>query len=179
MSGKAGGQAMAGKHHGRDCGGCALGSRREFLGLMSGTLAAVTMTQDWAAAMGATGIAETATVHAGQNTLTYPLPASDGVSIDKKEQIILVRYQQKVYAFPLACPHENTALRWRQGDLRFQCPRHDSKYKPDGTFMAGRATRNMDRYGVSHNGGAVVVDLTKLYQSDTQAGQWAAASANV
>ncbi len=113
----------------------------------------------------------------GATTLTYPVPAGDGVTIDKKEQIILVRYQQKLYAFPLACPHENTALRWRQGDLRFQCPRHDSKYRPDGAFMTGRATRNMDRYAVSRNGGSVVVDLTKLYQSDTQAAQWATASA--
>ena len=44
--------------------------------------------------------------------------------------------------------------------------------------MDGRATRNMDRYGVSRSGGSVVVDLTKLYQSDTQAAQWAAASAS-
>lgn len=169
---------MAGTNHDNDCGGCVLGSRREFLGRVSGALAAVAVTEGWAAAMG-TGIVETSAEQAGQTTLSYPVPAGDGVSIDKKEQIILVRYQQKLYAFPLACPHENTALRWRQGDLRFQCPRHDSKYKPDGTFMAGRATRNMDRYAVSRNGAAVVVDLTKLYQSDTQAAQWAAASAAV
>lgn len=160
----------------RACSGCAAGSRREFLGLVSGTLAAAAVADEWVATLGAAGIAETTAAQAGPTTLTYPVPPGDGVSIDKKEQIILVRFQQKIYAFPLACPHENTALRWRQGDLRFQCSRHDSKYKPDGTFMAGRATRNMDRYGVSRNGASVVVDLTKLYQSDTQAAQWAAAS---
>lgn len=158
------------------CGGCALGSRRQFLGRVSGALAAALACDDWAEAMGAAAVVETSAVQSGPTTLTYPVPAGDGVSIDKKEQMILVRFQQKVYIFPLACPHENTALRWRQGDLRFQCPRHDSKYRPDGTFMTGRATRNMDRYGVSRNGASVVVDLTKLYQSDTQAAQWAAAS---
>ena len=164
---------------GNECGGCALGSRRKFLGRVSGVLAATAMCEAWVAALGATGITEVAGERAGQTTITYPVPAGDGVSIDKKEQLILVRFQQKIFVFPLACPHENTALRWRQGDLRFQCPRHDSKYKPDGTFMDGRATRNMDRYGVSRNGASVVVDLTKLYQSDTQAAQWAAASAPV
>lgn len=163
----------------RDCSSCTLGSRREFLGLVSGTLTAAAVADEWVATLGAGGITETSAAQAGPTTLTYPLPAGDGVTIDKKEQMIIVRFQQKVYVFPLACPHENTALRWRQSDLRFQCPRHDSKYKPDGTFMAGRATRNMDRYGVSRNGASVVVDLTKLYQSDTQAAQWASASAPV
>lgn len=152
------------------------GSRREFLGRVSSALVAATVCDDWVATLGAKGITETTAEQAGPTTLTYPVPAGDGVSIDKKEQMILVRFQQKVYVFPLACPHENTALRWRQGDLRFQCPRHDSKYKSDGTFMSGRATRNMDRYGVSRNGASVVVDLTKLYQSDTHASDWAAAS---
>lgn len=160
----------------RGCSGCSTGSRRQFLGLVSGTFAAVAVADDWIATLGAAGISEATATQADPTTLTYPVPASDGVSIDKKEQIILVRFHQKIYAFPLACPHENTALRWRQGDLRFQCSRHDSKYQPDGTFMAGRATRNMDRYGLSRNGASVIVDLTKLYQSDTQAGQWAAAS---
>jgi nitrite reductase/ring-hydroxylating ferredoxin subunit len=160
-----------------ECDGCALGSRRQFLGRVTGTVAAAVLCDDWTAALGATAVTDATAVQAGVTTLTYPVPAGDGVSIDKKEQIILVRYQQKVYAFPLACPHENTALRWRQGDLRFQCPRHDSKYRPDGTFMTGRATRNMDRYAVSRSGGSIVIDLTTLYQSDTHAAQWAAASA--
>ena len=70
------------------------------------------------------------------------MPAADGVTIDRDAQVILVRFQQKVYAFNLACPHENTALRWRERDVRFQCPRHESQYQPDGTFIraARRAT---------------------------------------
>jgi len=160
-----------------ECGACPLGSRRAFLGRVSGALAIVALDDDWLAAFGATAVSEVTAEQSTANALTYPAPAGDGVSIDKKEQIILVRYQQKVYAFPLACPHENTALRWRQRDLRFQCERHGSRYQPDGTFMTGRATRNMDRYAVSHNGGSIVVDLTKLYQSDSHAAEWAAAAA--
>src|SRR5438874_1263345 len=39
----------------------------------------------------------------------YPIPSADGVTIDRKAQVIVVRYQQHLYAFNLACPHENTA----------------------------------------------------------------------
>jgi Rieske Fe-S protein len=80
-----------------------------------------------------------------------------------------------IYAFALACPHENTALRWRPQDQRFQCPRHESKYQPDGTFLSGRATRNMDRFALRLDGQKIVVNLAKLYQSDRQKTEWEAA----
>jgi Rieske Fe-S protein len=106
---------------------------------------------------------------------TYPVPREDGVTIDHDAQVILVRNQQRMYAFNLACPHENTALRWRAEDHRFQCPRHQSKYQPDGTFISGRATRNMDRFAVHRSGDSLVVDLSKLYRSDQQPAEWAKA----
>jgi nitrite reductase/ring-hydroxylating ferredoxin subunit len=113
---------------------------------------------------------------AGPGERSYPVPAADGVTIDRDGQVILARFQAKVYAFALACPHENTALRWRARDVRFQCPRHESQYKPDGTFMQGRATRNMDRFAVRKDGGSVFVDTSRLFRSDQQAADWAAAS---
>ena len=154
------------------CAGCTRGSRREFLGHVSGAVAAAVMCEGWVAALGATGIVEVSAAQTGPTTLTYPVPAGDGVSIDKKEQMILVRFQQKVYVFPLACPHENTALRWRQGDMRFQCPRHDSKYQarrhlhgrsrdPQHGPLWGQPQRRLCRGGpdeavsVRHPGGAV------------------------
>jgi Rieske Fe-S protein len=106
----------------------------------------------------------------------YPLPAADGVTIDRKTQIIIVRYQAHLYAFNLACPHENTALKWLPKDGRFQCPKHDSKYQPSGQFIGGRATRNMDRLGVRLEGDMLVVDLSMFYQSDKNPTGWAAAN---
>ncbi len=105
----------------------------------------------------------------------YPIPATDSVNIDGDNDVIIVRFASHVYAFSLSCPHENTALRWRQQDLRFQCPRHESKYQPDGTFISGRATRNMDRFAVRRDGQNVMVDLAKLYRSDQQKTAWDAA----
>jgi len=103
---------------------------------------------------------------------TYPIPAADGVQIDKDNEVILARSGKSVYAFALACPHQNTALRWDAGNNRFQCPKHKSKYRPDGTFIEGRATRSMDRYAVRLVGSSVAVDVDKLYQEDTDLTQW-------
>ena len=139
----------------RDCDLCsACPSRRTFLTQVSGSLLA---------GMLAPVLADAATPEQ-----RYPIPASDGATIDKKAQVILVRDQQKVYAFNLACPHENTALKWRDKDHRFQCPKHDSKYTPDGTFKEGRATRNMDRLAIRREGDQVVVDVNRLFRSDQQ-----------
>jgi len=78
-------------------------------------------------------------------------------------------------AFNLACPHENTALKWREGDKRFQCPKHDSKYTPEGVFTDGRATRNMDRLAIRRQGVQVIVGLDRLFKSDQNSTEWAAA----
>ena len=110
---------------------------------------------------------------------TYPIPAGDAVSIDRESEVILIRFHEQAFAFNLACPHENTALRWRQEDGRFQCPRHGSKYQPDGTFISGRATRNMDRFAIRRAGDTLVVDLNRLYRSDQQKTEWAAASVSL
>jgi nitrite reductase/ring-hydroxylating ferredoxin subunit len=105
----------------------------------------------------------------------YPVPAADGVTIDRSNQIIVVRYQNALYAFNLACPHENTALKWLPKDRRFQCPKHESQYQPTGIFTSGRATRNMDRLGVRLEDNALVVDVSKFFQSDKNPAGWAAA----
>jgi Rieske Fe-S protein len=78
-------------------------------------------------------------------------------------------------ASTLACPHQNTALRWIEKDHRFQCPRHHSKYEPDGTFISGRATRSMDRYAIRREGANIVVDFSTLHEQDTDPAGWSAA----
>ena len=106
---------------------------------------------------------------------SYPIPPADGVQIDRDQEVILVRWQSAVYAFNLSCPHQHTALRWNQGDGQFQCPKHHSKYRPDGTFVSGRATRGMDRFSVTRNGDEIVVDLDAMHKEDKDAAGWAAA----
>jgi Rieske Fe-S protein len=157
------------------CDGCEMRSRRSFVLRVTGAVALLATADEWVARLGAEGVSDVAASQTDAETASYPVPAKDGVSIDKKEQVILVRYKSKVMAFPLSCPHENTALRWKDGDLRFQCPKHDSKYTPEGVFTSGRATRNMDRFALTRDGAKVVVHLNQWFQSDTQATEWAGA----
>jgi nitrite reductase/ring-hydroxylating ferredoxin subunit len=107
--------------------------------------------------------------------VTYPIPATDSVSIDATQEVILVRWEGKVYAFNLSCPHQNTALRWQEDEHRFQCPKHKSRYQPDGTFISGRATRGMDRLAIRREGEAVVVDVDRMFKQDVDAAGWGGA----
>ena len=71
------------------------------------------------------------------NEKRFPLPAGDSVNIDRQTQVILVRFQNSVYAFALACPHEHAAVKWLPKDHRFQCSKHDSQYQPNGILHRG------------------------------------------
>lgn len=106
----------------------------------------------------------------------YPIPAADGVNVDRAAQLIVVRAQGHVYVFALSCPHQNNAVKWLPKDHRFQCTKHDSQYQPDGVYTAGRATRNLDRYVIRRDGDTVVVDLHRWVQSDKDPAGWAAAT---
>jgi Rieske Fe-S protein len=108
---------------------------------------------------------------------SYAIPAADGAQIDKQNEVILVRWQDGLYAFSLSCPHQNTALKWNDTDHRFQCPKHHSEFTPDGSYVkdSGRATRNMDRFAIARDGAGVSVDLDKLYEEDTDGPAWGAA----
>jgi len=106
----------------------------------------------------------------------YPIPPSDGATIDRDAQVVLVRYQNHVVALALACPHQNAAVKWLPSDGRFQCSKHDSRYTPDGVHTSGRATRNMDRFPITKDGTVVVVDVSRVYRSDQDAAGWAAAT---
>jgi nitrite reductase/ring-hydroxylating ferredoxin subunit len=99
------------------------------------------------------------------------------VTIDRANEVILVRWKGQVYAFNLSCPHQKTALKWLASDSMFKCPKHKSKYQPDGTFMSGKATRNMDRFRVRRVGKNVVVSVGTLYRSDKQTALWTSARA--
>ncbi|HET6762725.1 MAG TPA: Rieske (2Fe-2S) protein, partial [Longimicrobiaceae bacterium] len=106
---------------------------------------------------------------------SYAIPAADGAQIDRENEVIVVRSQNSVYAFALSCPHQNTALRWQPAEGQFQCPKHHSRYRPDGTFIRGRATRGMDRFAVHREGGAVLVDMERLIEQTEDPAAWNAA----
>ena len=155
------------------CVACDATGRRDFLldALRAGAvaLAAIGFAPGDAGAM---PLRFTSALSASGTEKSYAVPAADGVQIDKENEVILSRVGRQVYAFALACPHQNTALRWEGDDHRFQCPKHKSTYRPDGTFIEGRATRSMDRYAIRLAGANVVVDIDTIIQEDLDKARW-------
>ena len=171
-----------------ECGGCTLQAalhapaameRREFMRAGALALASLGILALGTRTAGAMQVQAISSLPALRGDLhqekRYAVPAADGVSIDKDNSVIIARTAGKVYAFSLACPHQNTALRWVEDDKQFFCPKHKSHYKADGTFIEGRATRDMDRLAVRKDAQALVVDVDTLYQQDLNLAQWTAA----
>jgi Rieske Fe-S protein len=109
----------------------------------------------------------------------YTVPSTDSVEVDRKQEVILVRHGGVIAAFALSCPHQRSMLRWREKDGIFQCTKHHSEYAPTGEYLRGRATRNMDRLAIQLDGADVVVDSSRVVQSDSDAAGWAAAAVNL
>jgi nitrite reductase/ring-hydroxylating ferredoxin subunit len=155
------------------CVGCALHeSRRAFLREVAAAFAGIAALLGVPASADALSVRLASALHVNGVEATYPLPETDGITIDRDHEIILVRWEGSVYAFRLSCPHQKTALKWKDKDGRFQCPKHKSKYQPDGTFISGRATRGMDRYAVRRRNGEIVVDTSKVYLEDKDGAGW-------
>lgn len=157
------------------CSGCALVDRRDFLRSAT-TMAAAALVALGAspARAAAAPIGFISDLGGGREDKTYPIPAADGTQIDKSNETIITRWQGKVYVFNLACPHQNTALKWWDKDHQFECPKHHSRFTPDGTYIkdSGRATRGLDRFDVRKQGDTIVVNLDKLYQEDDDEALW-------
>jgi nitrite reductase/ring-hydroxylating ferredoxin subunit len=159
-----------------DCSECPLVERRAFLReagvMLAGLAVSLGGAPETARALTVTfgrALARTGEEH------SYAIPAADGAMIDRDVEVIVVRYRGKAYVFNLSCPHQRTALRWWPEDGQFQCPKHHSRYTPDGVFISGRATRSMDRFGVRKDGGNIVADLDRFYRQDQHPTEWGAA----
>jgi len=164
---------------GDECRECPVASRREFLRDAALAVAGIAASLGFARSASALPehfrIGSTRALRRLNDALTYPIPAADGADIDREAEVILVRWQNAVYAFNLSCPHQNTALRWNDVDHRFQCPKHHSQYQPDGEFITGRATRGMDRFSIRREGDKVVVDVDAMHRQDEDPAGWNAA----
>ena len=159
-----------------DCNSCPLTStRRDFVRDAAVSVAGVIASLGLSSTAAALPVSLIDALARSAEKITYAIPAKDGVQIDKGNEVILVRWQNSVYAFNLSCPHQNTELRWNDAAKQFQCPKHKSKYTPVGSFISGRATRGMDRFAISRQGNSVVVDEDELYEEDEHEAQWKAA----
>jgi nitrite reductase/ring-hydroxylating ferredoxin subunit len=105
----------------------------------------------------------------------YIIPSTDGASVDVANEVLLVRWTGRLYAFDLACPHRGARLQW-QGAGGVSCPKHKARFAADGAHVGGRRTRDLDRYAVRIIGSRVEVDLGTRLRADVNAAAWAAAS---
>lgn len=162
------------------CAACGIdASRRSFLRDVTLAIAGIAATLGIPASARALAVSGARATDATGDTVKYPVPAADGVTFDKEREIILVRWQGSLHAFRLSCPHQKTALKWKESDARFQCPKHKSRYQPDGTFISGRATRGMDRFAVRRVGNDLVVDTSQVFLEDKDKAGWSGAVARV
>src|SRR3954453_7915331 len=95
------------------CAGCPVGTRREFLmdalRASAVALAAIGFSADRATAM---PLRFVSALSSSGDEHSYPIPGTDGVQIDRANEVILARSGKSVYVFALSCPHQNTALKW-------------------------------------------------------------------
>jgi Rieske Fe-S protein len=160
-----------------DCEQCPLVGRRDFLRDASLAAAGILIGLGAVPLPAPAQVAFIAPVRSRGEEKTYAIPAADGTQIDKGSGTILTRWQGKVYVYSLACPHQNTGLRWYDKDNRFECPKHHSRFEPDGESVkdSGRATRGLDRFAVRRDGANVIANLDKMYKQDEDEADWTAA----
>ncbi|MGA1308754.1 MAG: ubiquinol-cytochrome c reductase iron-sulfur subunit [Gemmatimonadaceae bacterium] len=102
----------------------------------------------------------------GGATVTYPIPTTDGATIDRANQVILVRYQGMVHALARECPHKGTMVDWQPAQNRLYCPKHKSTFTANGTRIQGKSPRSMDRHPVKVENGMLVVDTATVIEGD-------------
>jgi nitrite reductase/ring-hydroxylating ferredoxin subunit len=105
----------------------------------------------------------------------YQIPAADSVSIDEDNEVILVRWQKRAYAFSSRCTHRGAPLQWRENEGRVFCPKHKARFRPDGAHDSGRRARDLDRYGIRRRGDALAIDLAVLHRADDDVAAWSRA----
>jgi len=99
-------------------------------------------------------------------TISYPIPTTDGATIDRANQVILVRYQGMVHALARECPHKGTMVDWQPAQNRLYCPKHKSTFTANGTRIQGKSPRSMDRHPIRLEGGKLVVDTATVIEGD-------------
>ena len=140
----------------------ASGDRRRFL--RDGLMAVAVLTALGATADRLEALTRSYAVGVLRGTeLRFPIPAADGATIDAANQVIIARYQGAVHAFVLECPHRGTDVQWQGDRGRFYCPKHKSTFRPEGSLIAGKAERGLDRYPAqTHSSHEIFHTLPKL-----------------
>lgn len=107
--------------------------------------------------------------------LAYALPASDSVSVDPGNDVIIARWQNRAYAFSLKCPHRGATLEWKADESRIFCPKHKARFTPDGNHFSGRETTALDRFRITREGSEIIVSLDAVLKQGEDPAAWSSA----
>jgi nitrite reductase/ring-hydroxylating ferredoxin subunit len=150
------------------CGDCpaAAATRRAFLRDVAVAVAGAVAFGAFAGPAFAESVSEGKPIARRGMLRTYAIPGADSIVVDVDSDVALARWQSRVYAFSLRCPHRGTRLEWHADEARMFCPKHKARFRPDGAHDSGRASRDLDRFAIQRQNGVVVVDLDTLYRAD-------------
>jgi cytochrome b6-f complex iron-sulfur subunit len=93
----------------------------------------------------------------------------DGVSDEfaKKNRVLVVRHEGKIYAPTATCTHKNCAVKLKENaskEKEIVCPCHGSKFTVQGTSTKGPAKGSLYRYAISVNAdGDIIVNKEKQF----------------
>jgi nitrite reductase/ring-hydroxylating ferredoxin subunit len=153
----------------------ATASRRAFLRDVGLAAVAALAVAGLPAAALAESVVETSPIRQVGRRRVYAIPRGDSIAVDAASDVIMARWQGRVYAFSLKCPHRGTRLEWRPNEQRIFCPKHKARFAPHGAHDSGRASRDLDRHAVAREGGSISVDLDAVFRADTDRPAWEAA----
>ena len=114
-----------------------------------------------------------------QGEVAYPIPKGDGVQFDEATGVILVRWQQHLYAFSSECPHRGATLSYLAAENRIYCRKHKARFAPDGAWQSGRETSALDRFPLRLDAGQALVRVDAPLEAERDPAGYAAASAGV
>ena len=89
---------------------------------------------------------EPSTTFRAGNPDLYPVHS---VTFLQDQQVYIVRMPEGFYAVSAVCTHLGCITQWRPDADMIACPCHGSKFKPDGTKIAGPAPRPLPHFAVS------------------------------
>src|SRR5688500_8711850 len=90
--------------------------------------------------------------------------ASDGIvdEFAKKERILIIRHEGKIYAPTATCTHKNCAVKLKEKEI--VCPCHGSKFTIQGTSLKGPAKGSLYRYAIKvDDKGNLIVERDKQF----------------
>jgi cytochrome b6-f complex iron-sulfur subunit len=85
------------------------------------------------------------TFRAGSPDLYPP----DSVTFLEDQQVYVVRTENGFYVVSAVCTHLGCVTQWKPELGMIACPCHGSKFRPDGTKIAGPAPRPLPHFAIS------------------------------